>query len=274
MQASSSAMTNRAVFSSSNCELSRKSLARARTLTIWEASPGKVILRRSFNFLAMQWRIVMSSDPALSKRRLVSDGSGIFGGSQCQAVFSRGVHAFCDPLPKNKSHWVGDCRQKQCGGNNTNKEGHRRARERGEKLGVFKADRLASSQDASQPILKVDAEGKGEGIADPCACDGCRYICPEEEGAQGSGDHLDREWHECEERSNRQPKSKFLACWMPQLVRKKTISENPVDPCAANVLGSRQVAQVSANLATPPLYGFHFVKRFSVVLMLATQDRF
>ena len=127
MQASSSAMTNRAVFSSSNCELSRKSLARARTLTIWEASPGKVILRRSFNFLAMQWRIVMSSDPALSKRRLVSDGSGIFGGSQCQAVFSRGVHAFCDPLPKNKSHWVGDCRQKQCGGNNTNKEGHRRA---------------------------------------------------------------------------------------------------------------------------------------------------
>lgn len=53
MQASSSAMTNRAVFSSSNSELSRKSLARARTLTNSEASPGKVILRGNFNFADM-----------------------------------------------------------------------------------------------------------------------------------------------------------------------------------------------------------------------------
>jgi hypothetical protein len=47
-----------------------------------------------------------------------------------------------------------------------------------------------------------------------------------------------------------------------------------MDPCATNVFCARQVAQILAKSGAPPLYGFHFLKRVSVVLMLASQDRF
>ena len=61
---------------------------------------------------------------------------------------------------------------------------------------------------------------------------------------------------------------------MPKLIRKESVSENAMYPCATNVFCARQVAQIPAKFGAPPLYGFHFLKRVSVVLMLATQDCF
>jgi hypothetical protein len=80
--------------------------------------------------------------------------------------------------------------------------------------------------------------------------------------------------HECEEGADRHAGGKFLACGMPKLIRKESVSENAMDPCATNVFCARQVAQIPAKSGAPPLYGFHFLKRVSVVLMLASQDRF
>jgi hypothetical protein len=122
--------------------------------------------------------------------------------------------------------------------------------------------------------LEIDAKGKCEGVADPSARNGRRYIRPQEEGCQRRSDHLDRQRHERKKGSDCHSQGKFLTRGMPQFIRKKALSKNPMNPCATDMLSARQVAQVSANLAAPPLYGFHFLKSFSVVLMLASQDRF
>ena len=134
--------------------------------------------------------------------------------------------------------------------------------------------RIATGQETSQAVLEIDAERKGERIADPCARDGGGDICPQEKCGQSSCDHLHGKRHECEEGSDRHAGGKFLSCGMPKLICKEPVSENAMDPCATNVFCARQVAQIPAKSGAPPLYGFHFLKRVSVVLMLASQDRF
>ena len=134
--------------------------------------------------------------------------------------------------------------------------------------------RRAACQKTPQAVLKIDAEWKGERIADPCARDGSGDVCPQEKRSQSSCDHLHGKRHECEEGTYCHAGGKFLPCGMPKLICKESVSENPMYPCATNVFCARQVAQIPAKSGAPPLYGFHFLKRVSVVLMLATQDCF
>ena len=56
--------------------------------------------------------------------------------------------------------------------------------------------RLAATQETSQPVLEVNAERKGERIADPCPSDGRRDICFEEKRRECGGNHLNGKWHE------------------------------------------------------------------------------
>ena len=113
--------------------------------------------------------------------------------------------------------------------------------------------RRAAAQETPQAVLKIDAEWKGEWIADPCASDGGGDVCPQKKCGQRGGNHLDWQRHECEEGTNGHAGGKFLPCGMPKLIGKEAISENAVDPCAANVLCARQVAQISAKSGAPPL---------------------
>ena len=113
--------------------------------------------------------------------------------------------------------------------------------------------RRAAGQETSQAVLEIDAEWKSEGIAYPCARDGGGDVCPQEKRGQSCRDHLDWQRHECEEGANGHAGGKFLACGMPKLIRKEAVSKNPVDPCAANVLCARQVAQILAKSSAPPL---------------------
>jgi hypothetical protein len=98
--------------------------------------------------------------------------------------------------------------------------------------------RLAATQETSQLVLEVNAERKGERIANPCPSDGCRDICLEEKRRERGGNHLDGKWHEGEKSSDRHACCEFLACGMPELIRKKTISKNPMNPCAADMFGA------------------------------------
>lgn len=98
--------------------------------------------------------------------------------------------------------------------------------------------RLAATQETSQPVLEVNAERKGERIADPRPGDGRWDVCSKEKRRERGGNHLDGKWHEGKKSPDRHACCKFLACGMPQLIGKKTIPKNPVNPCAADVFGA------------------------------------
>jgi len=236
----------------------KNSLASSRISAKREGSPRKVILRGVFIFPPSRCRHLTFA----------------LGGQHCEAASFCGMDASCRPLPQNQRHGISHSSQKQASWNDADQKRHGSPRERCEEVRVLEMHRRAACQKTSQAVLKIDAEWKGERIADPCARDGSGDVCPQEKRSQSSCDHLHGKRHECEEGTYCHAGGKFLPCGMPKLICKESVSENAMYPCATNVFCARQVAQIPAKSGAPPLYGFHFLKRVSVVLMLATQDCF
>ena len=130
--------------------------------------------------------------------------------------------------------------------------------EHGKRIMAPKADRFPSRQQAADPILRIDAKGECERIADPSAGYSRWDIHACDIGHQGRREHLDRERKEGKKSPHGHAGSKSLPSGMPKLWSKKTFTQAPVEPGSTDVLGPRQMSQVFAEFCSAPVDRFHY----------------